>query len=301
MLNQLILPDGRATTDDEVNETERKRERSSEDEKYVPVIIKRTDEKRRHPDDTLETAIHEGLEQLDRSSVSLALSSIAAGLIVGFSPMAVAVVTTALTGEASPLKIRIATALVYPLGFVICIMSGAQLFTEHTATAVYPVLDRKANVKQLFRLWGIVIAGNLTGAAIGALLHTAASDVVEAREGYIAIGHHLVDFKTLPLLVSALLAGWLMALGAWLAVSSPRMGSQMTCVYLVTFLIGIGGLHHSIAGSVEMFAALFMSNEFTALQAFRFITVALLGNLIGGSLFVALLNYAHIRRTQAAS
>lgn len=156
-------------------------------------------------------------------------------------------------------------------------------------------------MKQLFRLWGIVIAGNLTGAAIGALLHTAASDVVGAREGYIAIGHHLVDFKTLPLLVSALLAGWLMALGAWLAVSSPRMGSQMTCVYLVTFLIGIGGLHHSIAGSVEMFAALFMSNEFTALQAFRFITVALLGNLIGGSLFVALLNYAHIRRTQAAS
>ena len=34
MPNQLILPDGRPTTDDEVNETERKRERSSEDEKY---------------------------------------------------------------------------------------------------------------------------------------------------------------------------------------------------------------------------------------------------------------------------
>lgn len=91
-----------------------------------------------------------------------------------------------------------------------------------------------------------------------------------------------------------------MALGAWLAVFSPRMGSQMTCIFLVTFLIGIGGLHHSIAGSVEMFCAFFMSDDFTLLQAIRFISIALLGNLIGGSLFVALLNYAHIRRTQAA-
>ena len=300
MDEQIILPNGRPAIEDEANETERKRERFSEDEKYVPVIIKRTDEKRRHPDDTLETTIHEGLEQINRSTVSLALSSIAAGLIVGFSPMAVAVVTTALEGETSPLMVRVATALVYPLGFVICIMSGAQLFTEHTATAVYPVLDGKAKVKQLLRLWVIVIAGNLTGAVIGGLLHTAAGDVVHAREGYLSIGHHLVNFKTLPLLVSALLAGWLMALGAWLVASSPRMGSQMTCVYLVTFLIGIGGLHHSIAGSVEMFTAFFMSNEFTALQALRFITLALFGNLIGGSLFVALLNYAHIRRTQAA-
>ncbi len=301
MDERILLPDGSPVNEDEATETERKRERFSEDEKYIPVIIKRTDEKRRHPDDALDTAIEEGLEQINRSAISLALSSIAAGLIVGFSPMAVAVVTTALEGEVSPLVIRIATAIVYPLGFVICIMSGAQLFTEHTATAVYPVLDRKAKVKQLLRLWSIVIGGNLTGAVIGGVLHTAASDVVHAREGYIAIGHHLVGFETFPLLTSALLAGWLMALGAWLAVCSPRMGSQMACVYLVTFLIGIGGLHHSIAGSVEMFTALFMSDEFTALQGFRFITLALLGNLVGGSLFVALLNYAHIRRTQSGN
>lgn len=55
MPDQLILPDGSPTTDDEVNETERKRERSSEDEKYVAVIIERTDAKERtHAWKTLE-------------------------------------------------------------------------------------------------------------------------------------------------------------------------------------------------------------------------------------------------------
>lgn len=299
----IIMPDGsvaEAVPEDTV--TERKKERTLEDREYTPVIIKRTDETRRHPDDTLETAIEEGLEQINRTTPSLTLSSIAAGLIVGFSPMAVAVVTSALLeAEAAPLVIRLATALVYPLGFVICVMSGAQLFTEHTATAFYPVLDRQASVGRLLRLWLVVIVGNLVGAAVGAWLHSLAGDVVHAREGYIAIGHHLVQFGTTSLLFSAILAGWLMALGAWLAVSSPRMGAQMVCIYLVTFLIGVGGLHHSIAGSAEMFSALLLSDEFTVQQGVRFIATALLGNLIGGSCFVAILNYAHIRRTQAVN
>ena len=296
----ILLPDD-VLAEPPLNETvtERKIERKHEDREYTPVIIKRTDETRRHPDDTLENAIEEGLEQLQRPATSLALSSIAAGMIVGFSPMAVAVVTTALqeVGTAT-MVIRLAAAVVYPLGFVMCVMSGAQLFTEHTATAFYPILDRQAGVGKLLRLWLIVIIGNLCGAAIGAGLHFLAKDIVAAEGGYIEIGHHLIEFPTTSLLISAVLAGWLMALGAWLAVSSPRMGSQMVCIFIVTFLIGIGGFHHSIAGSAEMFSVLLLSSDFTVGQAARFIVTALCGNLVGGSCFVALLNYAHIRRTQ---
>jgi formate/nitrite transporter FocA (FNT family) len=98
--------------------------------------------------------------------------------------------------------------------------------------------------------------------------------------------------------VSAILAGWLMALGAWLILATPPTVSQIVSIYIVTFLIGVGGLHHSIAGSVEMFTALLMSDEFTLGQSGRFIGLALFGNLIGGSLFVAVLNYAHIRETR---
>jgi formate/nitrite transporter FocA (FNT family) len=86
-----------------------------------------------------------------------------------------------------------------------------------------------------------------------------------------------------------------MALGAWLAVGSRRTIAQITVIYLVTFLIGAGGLHHSIAGSVEMFTAMFPSSGFTTTMTVRFVGIALLGNLIGGSCFVALPNYAHIR------
>lgn len=280
------------------SKTEREIEREEEDREFVPVILKRTDEAKRHPDDILEIAIVEGLEQLERPSLSLFLSSMAAGLILGFTAMSVAVVETQTLAANLSYASRLPTALVYPLGFVLCIISGTQLFTEHTATAVYPILDRLGQLKDLIRLWLIVIIGNLCGAMIIAVFLFAADDVVRAEPGYVAIGHHLVKFGGGALFISALLAGWLMALGAWLVMAARSTLSQMVSIYIVTFIIGIGGLHHSIAGSVEIFTAYLISDDFSASQVIRFIGLTIFGNLAGGSIFVALLNYGHIRETQ---
>jgi len=280
--------------------TERGLERSREEAKFVPVILKRSDQSRRHPDDILASAIEEGLEQLERPTLSLYLSAVAAGLILGFTAMAVAVMAVVTDGDSAALVQRLAVAFVYPLGFVLCIMSGTELFTEHTATAVYPVMDRKASVLQMLRLWLLVLAGNLTGALASAGLLVSAETVVEARDGYLSIGHHLVEYGAPSLFASSLLAGWLMALGAWLIhASAPGVG-QIVSIYIVTFLIGLGGLHHSIAGAVEMLTALLLSDHLTVAQSLRFIGLAAVGNLVGGSLFVAVLNYGHIRHTQEA-
>ncbi len=222
----------------------------------------------------------------------------AAGLILGFTAMSVAVVSILAAPFQEAIISRLATAFVYPLGFIICIMSRTQLFTEHTATAVYPVLDGKAGIAGLIRLWLTVIMGNILGAVISAGLLTAADEVIQGKQGYVSVGHHLVMYGNSSLLVSAVLAGWLMAMGGWLVLATPSPISQIVCIYIVTFLIGIGGLHHSIAGSVEMFTAFFISDHFSIGQTLRFIGLAITGNLIGGSIFVALLNYGHIRKTQ---
>ena len=281
--------------------TERTVRREQEEREFIPVILKRTDAALRHPDDILGAAISEGLEQLCRPTLSLGLSAVAAGLILGFTAMSVAVVTASVgeLGEMSILE-RLLVGLVYPGGFVVCLMSGAELFTEHTATAVYPVLDRRAGVGRLLRLWLVVTAGNLVGAFLSAGLLTLADGVIGAGEGYVHLGRHLVSHDTVPLLASAVLAGWLMALGAWLILATPPDVSQIASIYIVTFLIGLGGLHHSIAGAVEIFAAALSSTEFTAAQVIRFLGLALVGNLVGGSLFVAVFNYAHIRQTRQA-
>lgn len=278
--------------------TNRTIERREEDKKFVPVIIKRTDEAVKHPDDILERAIKEGVEQHKRSATSLFLSALAAGMILAMAAMSVALTADAIDQLNLPGLKRFALAMVYPLGFVVCLMSGNQLFTEHTATALYPVLDRKVKVRSMLSLWMIVLAGNLVGAlGISILLHQV-GDLLQAKAGFLEAYHHFVTPDASTILFSSILAGWLMAQGGWLVLATPPASSQVLCIFIVTFIIGLGGFHHSIAGSAEVFSGLLNSTAPHYGDAFKALGVSILGNIIGGSLFVGILNYAHIRQTR---
>ncbi|WP_052151544.1 formate/nitrite transporter family protein [Paraglaciecola arctica] len=277
----------------ERGESDRGKERRMETDQYQQVIVKRIDETFRHADDILQLAIHEGKSQIERPILGLLLSSVAAGMIIGFTVLAVAVMTSIL-GTLDGIN-RVLVALVYPLGFMLCILSRTQLFTEHTATAVYPLLDGATNVTGVLKLWLVVILGNLSGGFIIAVLLNSAESVIHAKQGYLLIANHVLEYQASSLFVSAILAGWLMAIGAWTILSTHSTTSQLLCIYLATFLIGIGGLHHSIAGSVELFVGFLMSPSIEVTTIIPVIAVILLGNAIGGSVFVALLNYGHIR------
>ncbi|MCU4674302.1 formate/nitrite transporter family protein [Catenovulum sp. 2E275] len=277
-------------------QVERTKERAQESKSYTSVIVKRTDETFRHPDDILQKAIEEGELQHARPYLSLLLSSVAAGMIICFTVMLVGIMAS-LTGDLSGFN-KIFVALVYPLGFILVILSRSQLFTEHTATAFYPVLDGKNSYLSMFRLWGVVILGNLLGGVLSASMLAMAEPVIHAKDGYAIIAEHIVQFPFATLIISAILAGWLMALGAWLTLSTHSTSSQILCIYIVTFAIGLGGLHHSIAGTVELIVAYLTTEQFELLGIIRTIGIMLIGNAIGGSIFVALLNYSHIRKLQ---
>lgn len=92
--------------------TPREKTRAEEEQRYPSVIVKRTDEARRHPDDILQYASEEGLEQLQRPVVSLLLSAIVAGITLGFTAMSAAVVTTICHEAGWEHLTRLATALV---------------------------------------------------------------------------------------------------------------------------------------------------------------------------------------------
>lgn len=292
---QIISTDGEILQADP--QVERSKERAQETQDYTSVIIKRTDETFRHPDDILQKAIEEGQLQYARPYLSLMLSSVAAGMIICFTVMLVGIMAT-ITGDLKTGFNKIFVALVYPLGFILVILSRSQLFTEHTATAFYPVLDRKNSFLSMFRLWGTVIAGNLLGGIVSASMLAMAEPAIHAKDGYAIIAEHIVQFPSSTLIISAILAGWLMALGAWLTLSTHSTSSQILCIYIVTFAIGLGGLHHSIAGTVELIVAYLTTEQFDLLNIIRAIGVMLVGNAIGGSIFVALLNYSHIRKLE---
>lgn len=217
---------------------------------------------------------------------------------MAFTALAVGSMSVAVEPIAHDMVRRVLVASVYPLGFVLCLMSGTQLFTEHTALAVYPVLDRRLPARSLGRLWGTVWLGNMLGCLLGAALLAAAEEVVGAADGYATLAEHFIEPDLWAILASAVLAGWLMALGGWLVLATPAGSASVLLIYLVTFLIGLGGLHHSIAGTAELLVARFTGADLPAGPVAIALGAAITGNLFGGSIFVALLNYGSIRHTR---
>jgi formate/nitrite transporter FocA (FNT family) len=247
----------------------------------------------------LEQQVTDAEDQLKRPATALLLSGLAAGLDIGFGPFSMAAAATLLKDVFPKPVIELLNANLYAVGFILVVFGRSALFTEHTTSAVQPVLARRASVGQLLRLWGIVLLANIAG---GILFAAAASYIGPALEviepaAFHELARPLVDKPTGVMFVSAIGAGWVMGLLSWLISAGRETTSQIIFVWLTTLVIGLGKLHHSIAGTVEVTAAIFAGTAVTWADYGHFLLWAVLGNAVGGAFFVALLKFGSVRQS----
>lgn len=252
--------------------------------------------KPKQADEILNEQIEKALRENNRSNQDLFLSSISAGLEIGFSVFLMASIYTLFGGIVHPSVLHVLLAISYPLGFIFVVIGKSELFTEHTTLAAIPVLNKNATIKSLLILWGVIYAGNLLGGyAFGAILSFIPERLNTIDNGvFYALAIKLIDHPWHIILGSGILAGWLMGLLSWLVTSSQETISRIVIITLITSVIGIGGLHHSIVGSIEVFTASITS---TAVDWKDYLHVQIwstLGNIIGGVVFVALIKFSHV-------
>jgi len=234
----------------------------------------------------------EGEAELKRTNVALALSGLAAGLSMGFSFL-----TEALLQAATPKTIsqHAIASFGYTIGFILVVLARQQLFTESTLTAVLPVVTRK-DFKTLLaaaRLWAIVLLTNLIGTWIFAsLIHHPALFSNDVNQALGDIAKQAVSPGFDVTLVRAFFAGWLIALMVWILPSARS--ARLLTVLLVTYVVALGHLSHVVAGSSEAAFAVF-SGAATIGQYFSlFLLPTLVGNIIGGTLMVTVLNHGSV-------
>ena len=247
-------------------------------------------------DEIFNEQLETGLAEHNRAPKALFMSAMAAGMEVGFSLLLVGMVYTSFQGKIDETVLHYLTALAYPLGFIFVVIGRSELFTEHTTLAVIPVLNRSTSIKSLLKVWGIVYAGNLVGGYLIAIFLASVAPNLEliSVDTFTHLAKKLVELDWNLILWSAVLAGWLMGLLSWLVTSSQETFSRILIVFIITMVIGIGGLHHSIVGSIDVFAGVSLST--IGLEDYLFFQLwATIGNIIGGVFFVSILKFGSIR------
>jgi formate/nitrite transporter FocA (FNT family) len=241
----------------------------------------------------------EGEEELNKTAPALLWSGLAAGLSMGFSFVAQALLSANLAGLPGSHAIA---SLGYMIGFAIVILGRQQLFTESTLTAVLPALDdrRAATWAKTFRLWGLVLAANLVGtwvfAAVLAFGHPMPPEALPTID---RLGHEAIAHPFWNTLLRAVLAGWLIALMVWLLPSARS--ARILIIGLLTWLVAFAKLSHVVAGSAEAAYAVLRGHEPLAAYFTLFLAPTLIGNTIGGVALVAMLNHAPVSADADAS
>ena len=206
----------------------------------------------------------EGTSELERSSWALGWSGLAAGLSMGFSFLGVGLLRAFLPdSDWAPLV----TSFGYTLGFLIVILGRQQLFTENTLTVVLPLMLRRdgKTARNVVRLWVVVLASNVVGALLFALV-LALTRVVDATI-YEAVRN---------------------------AAHDSIAPSRIWVIVILTCIVGLARLTHVIVGTVDASFLVFAGDSsWTDFLRLTFVP-ALLGNIIGGVALVAALNHAQV-------
>lgn len=246
---------------------------------------------RRSAPEILEQVVRNGREELDRSTKALAFSGIAGGFAMGLTGLSVAVVRAALGHDPGS---EFVAQLFYPMGFIAVVIGRAQLFTENTLYPVVLVLEDPRWIGNTLRLWSVVFGCNVLGALAFALIaeRTAALNPKAAQE-LIVLGTSAIAGNASFFFWSGIIGGWLIALVAWMVSASHWTIGQIAVVWLLTFIVGIGGFSHCIATSGEILAAVVTGNLGSGMY-FHWLLFATLGNIVGGVTIVTLLNYGQV-------
>lgn len=245
----------------------------------------------------LEQEILVGLRELHRPTSGLLLSSLSAGLDIGFSVLLMAIALTLLPeGYGAPLTEAVLANL-YSVGFVLVLLGRSELFTEHTTLAVLPFLRGRSTLAEVARVWAVVFAGNSIGALLFAslIVWIAPALGIVDPQAFSAIAHELTRHEWWVMLGSAVLAGWLMGELGWIIAAARDTISQVVFVWLVTSVIGFAHLHHVVVGTVEVTAGLWVGGVGFG-ELLQFLLLVTLGNALGGVVFVAFLKYGHASR-----
>jgi formate/nitrite transporter FocA (FNT family) len=274
---------------------ERSTSAMSERADLAPAEAEKAEEFAKVPSSVIFEAIRrDGEHELCRPLSALWWSGVAAGLAISASVLCKGFLASVLPD--APWAEAISN-LGYTVGFLIVILGRMQLFTENTITPILPLFlaPTRANFYQTARLWGVVFAANLAGCAAAALVLAHGGILPEARfDGVLAVSRHYAEATALEHFGWGVPAGFLIAALVW---TLPRMegAGEILMIVIVTYMIGLGGMSHVVAGSTELFLLVALGELGLRAAVLEAVLPAFAGNVLGGTGIFAALTYAQVR------
>ena len=193
---------------------------------------------------------------------------------------------------------KLLSGAAFPIGLILVVVLGAELFTGNNALLMPPLMAGKCSWRDVAVNWALVYLGNFVG-AIGFVYVFVYVTGLMSPEPYhaaiVKIAEAKVSMPWLTVMVKGIGANWCVCLAIWLAMAAKSSGAKMFGCWLPVMAFVALGYEHSIANMFFIPCGMLEGASVTPWQMVcDNLIPATIGNIIGGALLVGCVHvYLH--------
>lgn len=256
------------------------------------------------PREVAERVESVGVAKARMPALQLIMLGVLAGAFIGLGAGFFVIVRSDATfGYAAA---QIGGGAVFSLGLLLVVVAGAELFTGNNLI-VMAWADGRITAREVLRNWGIVCLANFLGAAALALLvyaagHTAMNGGAIGRT-VLRIVQTKMELSTPEAFFRGALCNVLVCMAVWMAMAGRSVVDKAVAIVLPVAAFVAAGYEHSIANMYFFPLAMLVEHgaggtaTVTVGAMLGNLLPVIAGNLLGGSVLVALTYYVIYRRT----
>ncbi|TVY81495.1 putative formate transporter [Lachnellula suecica] len=187
---------------------------------------------------------------------------------------------------------RIAGALMFPIGLVMIVLTGADLYTSNVMFMTTAFLHRRIGIKDLAISWFVSFFGNLAGMLSFMAIIIGYGGVLTDIEAY---KQQTINFAIMKaqtpawhqIFLRAIGANWLVCMAVFLSISAREISSKIIAIWFPTATFVALALDHVVANMFFIPIGIWNGAPFgVGYYIWKSLIPTALGNTVGGGLFV---------------
>ncbi|KAJ4168739.1 hypothetical protein NW754_010667 [Fusarium falciforme] len=243
------------------------------------------------PAETAELICRAGVKKGNTRPDKVFLSAIFGGCILSFGcAVSLTAVTAPWYQENAPGLMKLAGAIVFPIGLVTIFLAGAELFTSTNMFTMVAVLNRRLSVWKMLLHWFLCFFGNLLGSLFVMALIVGYGGIFDTDPYKKEIQTYTTKKQLAPAAYQIFIRGigcnWLVCIACFFGTQAKSLGSKVIGMWPPIFAFVALGFDHVIANMfiIPMGIWLGTPDLTVGLYIWKGMIPALFGNILGGSL-----------------
>ena len=226
--------------------------------------------------------------------VNVILLSFLAGAYIAFGGLLAVITSAGMLKAGAPVGLeKFVFGAVFPVGLIIVVLAGSELFTGNVMFMTLGVLDGSASVGGLAKNWVLSWLFNFVGALFVAYVLAYMGGLFPADSAFsakaTAVAAAKVKMPFAQAFIKAIGCNWLVCLAVWLANASDDIIGKIFGIWFPIMAFVTIGFEHSVANMFFIPLGMFLGAEgvtWSTIIVNNLIPVTL-GNIVGGAVFVA--------------